>query len=249
MIETIKYIIVDDEKACIDDFKWELSHMNLKLTELGHFTNPIDAIPFINNNKFDLLFLDVEMPQINGFQLLRTIEDIDFQIVFTTAYDKYAIEAFRVNAFDYLLKPVSSKEILRVIEKLNIKNQHTSYISKDSNKNIQDFLNSYQKQIAIYNSGGYDFVDFDDIIRLEASSNYTYITTKTKKYLASKSLIEFRKKLPPDLFLSPHRSHVINKNHVKRFQFDHGVHLIMSNEDEVVVSKGRLSEIKTFLTL
>jgi two-component system LytT family response regulator len=242
MSETIKYVIIDDEQACLQDFRWEAKHATFALHELAAFSNPLDAIAFLEKGGFDLLFLDIEMPQMNGFDLLRSINSIDFQVVFTTAYDKYAIDAFKVNAMDYLLKPISSTELHRVLDKYAAQNY-----TNTANLKVEQFLQKLQGHLSVYDGDGYVFLDFDEIIRLEADSNYTQIITTNKKYLASKSLIEFRKKLPEELFISPHRSHLVNLLHVTKIEYIKSSFLVMDNGDLVRVSKDKSTSIKKLL--
>lgn len=243
MREIIKYVIIDDEQACLQDFRWEAKHSNFALHEIASFSNPLEAVVFLNTGGFDLLFLDIEMPQMNGFDLLRSINSISFQVVFTTAYDKYAIDAFKVNAMDYLLKPISSIELQRVLEKYaGFQNQ-----PHFENLKVEQFLQNEKGHLSVYDGNGYTFLDFDEIIRLEADSNYTQIITTTKKYLASKSLIEFKKKLPEHLFFSPHRSHLVNLKHVSKLENIKSSILVMDNGDSVRVSKDKSTSIKKLL--
>ncbi len=242
MSEAIKYVIIDDEQACLQDFRWEAKHATFALQELASYSNPLEAIAFLEKGGFDLLFLDIEMPQMNGFDLLRSLKSIEFQVVFTTAYDKYAIEAFKVNAMDYLLKPISSTELHRVLDKYAAPNYPNA-----ANLKVEQFLQKLHGHLSVYDGDGYVFLDFDEIIRLEADSNYTRIITTNKKYLASKSLIEFRKKLPEELFICPHRSHLVNLQHVSKLEYIKSSFLVMDNGDLVRVSKDKSTSIKKLL--
>src|SRR5690606_28549797 len=109
----IRYAVVDDEEGAIEDLRWELKNLSQPLLEVGAYTDPAEAIRLLEQKEPDLLFLDVSMPRIDGFGLVESLREINFDIVFTTAYDQYAIEAFRHNAIDYLLKPVSGTELMR----------------------------------------------------------------------------------------------------------------------------------------
>ena len=128
----LKAVIIDDEPKAIQSLMWELGNFNKEIEVMASFTNPDEALTYLENNSPDCLFLDVQMPTIGGFQFLEQLKSIDFAVVITTAYDEYAIKALKYEAIDYLLKPIDSDDLKECIEK--IKNIATSaLILKNSN--------------------------------------------------------------------------------------------------------------------
>lgn len=243
----LRLAIIDDEESCLNDLLWELSNIAEPHNIVCKLTDPSIAIEVLKNVKIDLLFIDIEMPVINGFNLLRLLPRIDFEVVFVTAYDQYAIDAFKVNAMDYILKPVSGSELVRIFNKYLNKPIHTPKTLV--NTKITKFLQENEEKLPIFDKAGYVFVPFKDIIRLEASSNYTMIYTIDNKYFVSKTLNEYRQCLPDTLFLCPHRSHLVNKSFISTLSYEQTTHLTMTDGSTVMVSRDKVKEIKRMLAL
>ena len=183
---------------------------------IGTFTNPLEALEFIKNNPPDLLFLDIEMPKLNGFSLLDNLLPIDFDVIFTTAYDQYAIKAFKYSAINYLLKPITEKDIVAAFSLWQKRGKKTT--DKQWNllqTQIKDVNKDYF-QIAFPTSAGYQVVEIKNIIRCQSDSNYTYIFCKDQnKILISRTLKELEELLSNHGFLRIHQSHLINPQFVK----------------------------------
>ncbi len=240
--KAIRYIIVDDEEGAINDLRWELKDLKFPLQEVAVFSDPVEAVSRINETAFDLLFLDISMPVIDGFGLIERLEQIDFNIVFTTAYDQYAIKAFRHNAIDYLLKPVSENELCRVLEK-HVANRLTRNM-KEQLESFREIFEHTGDKLKIYVKDEYLYIPFADIIRLEAKSNYTTIYTIPQQYLVSYPLKEYEQQLPEEMFIKVHRSHIVNINAIKGIGNSISKYIVMNNDDKVPVSRSKYSTLK-----
>lgn len=199
----------------------------------------------------DLVFLDVEMDDGTGFDLLAKFKSIDFQVIFVTAHDKYAINAFRFSAMSFLLKPIDSDELMNALLKAK------EYIHlKDSNAQYQIFKahllesnNNQDKKIAIKDSNAIHFVQISQILHCESDGPYTtFILKEGNKIVTSKNLKEYEELLLPFGFLRSHHSHLINVQQISRFEKNDGGFLIMSNGDKIPVSQRKKEYILQQLT-
>ncbi len=230
MPETIKCIILDDEKLAIDTLKWQLKEFCDKIEIVESFTNPVAATDFLKNNQtqIDVCFLDIEMPEMNGFEFLNQWKNliIPFDVIFTTAYNDFAVKAFRTNACDYLLKPIDEDDLIDAIQnyrekhhtiknKENLANQIQS-LAKQLNYNLYNLSN---EKISLPTSEGVHVVPLHTIIRLEADKNYTHVFCKdNKKILISKTIKELEINLNPSLFVRIHQSHIVNLNCITMYK-------------------------------
>ncbi|MFZ1751829.1 MAG: LytTR family DNA-binding domain-containing protein [Saprospiraceae bacterium] len=238
----MRAIIIDDEDHCITTLKWDLNKYCPEVEIIGAASDGEKGLVLISELKPDLIFLDVEMPRLNGIDMLARLGTLDFKVIFTTAYDKYAIKAFKLSAIDYLLKPIDKDELMHAIDKvdnLNVKNREQQIETIKHNLNLK----SEFKKIVIPTSEGLLFFDVNDIINLEAQSNYSYIYFKDNtKLLSSKNLKEFEDTLPEDIFFRCHHSHLINMNYIKKYIKGEGGIIILSNEREVEVSRRKKND-------
>jgi two-component system LytT family response regulator len=243
----IKAIIIDDEKDSIDTLKWKLQNYCSDVEVVASFDNPADGIEYIKNNPPDLLFLDIEMPLLTGFDVLEELgRDISFDIVFTTAYDNFGIQAVKFSALDYLLKPVQNKELKEAIEKHLKKLNHKIPAEQIDTllENVKENRKGKRGRIALASKESIEFVDPQDIVACEANSNYTNVyLCEGKKRVISKTLKEFEEMLTPFDFFRPHNSHLINLNRVREFIRGDGGYLVMENKMKVPVSKSRREEL------
>lgn len=248
----IKAVIIDDEKDSIDTLKWKLENYCPDVQVVASFQVPSEGIQFLKENKTDLLFLDIEMPMLTGFDVLEELgKDISFDIIFTTAYDNFGIQAVKFSALDYLLKPVQNKELKEAIEKhLNKTGQ------KVPAEQIEMLINNVHAErkgkrgrIALASKESIEFVDPNDIVVCEANSNYTnvYINEGRKKVI-SKTLKEFEDMLTPFDFFRPHHSHLVNLSRVKEFIRGDGGYLVMENKMHIPVSKNKREELLSLLS-
>ncbi len=237
----IKAIIIDDEKHCIITLQHILS--SIPDVEIVATTqNSLEAKKLIETHQPHIVFLDIEMPNLNGFGVLDQFETIPFKVVFTTAYDQYAIKALKMNALDYLLKPIDSKDILQVIEKFK---SEELIISKNQLIHLQQFINGkMQDTIALSTQEGLVFVKIDEIMYLEASGCYTYIIMKDKlKHLASKTMATFEDVLQDhSLFFRAHKSHIVNLKYIKQYIRGEGGEIIMHDGKNIAMSRNKKQE-------
>lgn len=219
-----------------------------EITKLDFTSNPTEGLERIKNNPPQLLFLDIQMHTMTGFDLLKQIQPVNFDIIFTTAHDQYALQAIRFSALDYLLKPIDANELREAINKFlskeeRLKNKALRYA------NLLHNMDSTEKKdfkLAINTTEGTDFYRTNEIIRLEGESNYTRIYfLNNKKVLASKTLKEYDELLSDHGFIRTHKSHVINKQHVVSYLSDG--FLTMIDQSRVEISRRRQHEIKEIL--
>ena len=210
----IKAVIIDDETDSIDTLKWKLENYCSNVDVIASFDSPAAGVNFLKQNPPDLLFLDIEMPLLNGFDVLEELgRNISFDIIFTTAYDNFGIQAVKFSALDYLLKPVQNKELKEAIEKhLKKTNQKIPAEQIDSLlANVKENAKGTRGRIALASKESIEFVDPNDIISCEANSNYTNVYLhQGKKRVISKTLKEFEEMLTPFGFFRAHNSHLVN---------------------------------------
>jgi two-component system, LytTR family, response regulator len=239
----ITAIIIDDEAKGRLALREKLSAYCPQIKLLAEAANGQEAIMLIQHHKPKLIFLDIEMPRMNGFEMLNELPEKKFHIIFTTAYDQYAIKAIKYAAFDYLLKPIDIEELKTAIEKIDSEENNQT---KKQVELLQQNLQHPKKQLnklAIPTLEGLLFFDITDIIHLEANSNYTniYFTNKTK-ITASKTLKEFEELLPGDIFFRTHHSHLINLNYIKRYIKGDGGQIELQNGTYVDVARRKKDE-------
>ncbi|NBC58811.1 MAG: response regulator [Bacteroidetes bacterium] len=238
----MKAIIIDDEEHCIESIRLLLEKHQPQVEVIAEITSPKEAIDSISLHQPDLVFLDIKMPVMTGFELIAKIRNIDFHVIFTTAYDEYAIKAFRVNATDYLLKPVSPEELVKAVKK--VENSLQQGISSQQLNSLIKQMNSKlnaQEKISLPTKDGVSFIKSEDIIRCEADGNYTKVLCSNKKYLVCKTLKDMEVLLKDNNFHRVHHSHLINLKHINMYHRGKGGVVIMSNGDHVDVSRSRKS--------
>ena len=247
----IRAVIIDDEKDSIDTLKWKLENYCPDVTVISSFEKPADGVSYLKKNPVDLLFLDIEMPMLTGFDVLEELgRDISFDIIFITAYDNFGIQAVKFSALDYLLKPVQNKELKEAIDKHLKKSQQ-----KIPSEQIDLLLNNVQAErkgkrgrIALASKESIEFVDPNDIVVCEANSNYTNVyLIEGRKRVISKTLKEFEEMLMQFDFFRPHNSHLINLARVKEFIRGDGGYLVMENKMKIPVSKNKKEELMGLL--
>ena len=248
----IKAVIIDDEKDSIDTLKWKLENYCPDVNVISSFEKPADGVSYLKKNPVDLLFLDIEMPMLTGFDVLEELgRDIPFDIIFITAYDNFGIQAVKFSALDYLLKPVQNKELKEAIDKHLKKSQQ-----KIPSEQIDLLLNNVQAErkgkrgrIALASKESIEFVDPNDIVVCEANSNYTNVyLVEGRKRVISKTLKDFEEMLIQFDFFRPHNSHLINLGRVKEFIRGDGGYLVMENKMKTPVSKNRKEELMQLLS-
>lgn len=239
---SIRAVIVDDEARARRILEALLTEYCPKVTVVGHAGSVPEAVKVIYAQQPDLVFLDIEMPGELGFALFDYFHEPTFQVVFVTAYQHYAIQAFKVSALDYLLKPLEIEQLARAVDKVRIKAdwalQNEKIQALRLNLNEQRQL----RRLALPVAEGVLFLDVENIFYLKAEGSYTYVVTEKNKVLVSKKLGEFDEiEQHPDFFRS-HRSYLVNLQHLDRFVKGDGGYLVMRNGDSVELSRYKKEE-------
>lgn len=237
----MKIAIIDDELHCIKSLILHLTSLFPECEIVYTSTKPKDSILPLKELKIDLLFLDVEMPGINGFELLEQFDDLPFDVMFTTAYSQYAIQAFKAQAINYLLKPIDENELRDAIQIWNEKNIH----EKNSDE-INHLLKHLKKEgllenkIAVPVTDGFEFLDVKEILYCQSQNNYTYIyLLNGEKVLISKTLKTVESALERFYFLRTNQSFLINPNFMKKYNRSEGGHIVMVDGKQIPVSNAK----------
>jgi two-component system LytT family response regulator len=247
----IKALIVDDEVKARNILRHYIENFVQEITEIRQADSADSAVAILQHYQPDIVFLDVEMPFKNGFDFLTGLPHIPFDVIFTTAYNQYAIQAIRFSALDYLLKPVDPDELKAAVqrhcekkaddeEKQQLYKNLTGNIEK---KSVKDF------RLAVPSSDGVHFFTLEEIIYLEADSSYTHIHLAAKKpFIASKTLRHFEEMLEEFGFLRTHKSYLVNPTHIVRIASDNES-IILSNSASVGMSRRKKDEVLQQLKL
>ncbi|NND52970.1 MAG: response regulator transcription factor [Flavobacteriaceae bacterium] len=235
---TLTAILIDDEPMALDSMSRMLDKHCANVKVIGKTKSPEEAVQLIDALKPDLLFLDIAMPRMDGFALLNAITYKNSQVIFTTAYDEYALQAFKTSAADYLLKPIDVTELKKAVQKVD------EQLQGDSTQNyITDLFERLQQSkknitsIGLPTMEGLDFVKIDNIIYCKSDGNYTQIYLQDGQQLLVTRKIKFmEEKLEKDQFVRVHNSYLVNLNYVKKYMKGRGGTLILSNGDSVPVS-------------
>lgn len=234
----IKVMIIDDEKHCITTLQHLLKNFKDEVEVVATTQQSIHAKALIEEYKPHLVFLDIEMPIMNGLELLEQFTSLPFETIFTTAYDQYAIKALRLSALDYLLKPIDKQELNAALEKYKSKEllttqEQVQQVKKITQQKIMDTL-------ALSTIEGLLFIKMKDIMYLEATSSYTTIfMSNGTKYLASKTLATFEEVMDEAIFFRPHKSYIINLKNVKQYIRGEGGEIIMENGTSISLSRNK----------
>ncbi|MGD1841896.1 MAG: LytR/AlgR family response regulator transcription factor [Thermonemataceae bacterium] len=239
-----KVVIVDDEQAGRQLIKEYLTNYTW-LCIVGEANNGVDAVKIINEFTPDLVFLDIQMPGLTGFEVLPHLEEIP-QIIFSTAYDQYALKAFEVHAVDYLLKPYTLKRFQTAIQKLNFEAATNPVQPLAENLILEQ--PSYPKRILIQHNKRLVNLSTKEIIRIEAFGDYSKLITTEDTYVSNFGIGVLEEKLNPTHFVRVHRSAIINVNFIKAVEkYTNSYDVIMQNEEVVRVSRGYMENLKKLM--
>jgi len=246
----ITAIIIDDEQNCIDSLVFDLQKHCKDVEILESCTTPKQGLLSIKKHRPDLVFLDVQMPWMSGFEMLELLDKIDFAIIFTTAFDQFAAKAFRISAIDYLLKPIDIHDLKEAIKKASEKIQQ-----KSGNDNIANFLQNIKKpevkqRIAVPGREGYEFIEAGKIIYAKAEGSYTHVFLNDKrKLIVSKTLSDIEELLPAEHFQRIHHSTLVNLSHITHLFKTDGGFVVLDNGEKLAVSKSRKESLMERLGL
>ena len=241
MKNLLKVVILDDEPKAVESLKWELTTFCSNVEIVATFTNPLEAQPYLKQHDVDCIFLDIEMPQMDGFRFLDELPNREFAVIITTAYDQYALHAIKERALDYLLKPIDSDDLIEAVKRVE---KHKKSVT--INDTLEELLINLSNQnsnkgsrIGFSFDGKIIFLTSDEIMYCESDGNYTNIhLQKGKKLLISQTLKKVEEKLPKDTFYRVHNSFIINLNQVREYLKTDG-YIVLMNEKKIPVSRNR----------
>ena len=248
----MKAILIDDEPHNLSNLRSLLATYCPSVEVCAVALNAEEGKKALSKHQPDLLFLDIQMPEQDGFEFLRSLNECDFEVIFVTAYDQYAIQAMRFSAVDYLLKPVAISELQNAVERatkqraLKVQNQQIGHLmrwlkAQSQQEELQIALSSWQET---------RFVKTSEIIRCESSNNYTtFFLTDGSALVVSKPIYEYDDLLSSHGFLRCHQSHLVNKTFIKSWKKDVGDVLLLTNGAQVPISRGKKDAIKKALHL
>jgi two-component system, LytTR family, response regulator len=246
----MKFLLIDDEPKARNVLRHYIETFIPETTELMEASSVDDALSCLRHFKPQIVFLDIEMPVKNGFDFLRSLKEIPFDVIFTTAYNQYAIQAVRFSALDYLLKPVDPEELMAAIERYKNKKEKES--GRELYQNLVDNINHEdirRFRIAVPSIEGVQFFMVNEILRLEAEGSYTRIFLTTRKpFVASRTLKHFEEMLENFQFARTHKSHLVNLVHTKGMTADRDF-LVLSDNSTVEISRRKKEEIMHLLGL
>lgn len=238
----IRTIILDDEKHAVATLAWKLEKFCPDIQVVQQFTDAHEALNYLLKEPPELLFLDIEMPRLNGFEVLEELpQPLPFEVILITAYDEFGIRAVKANVLDYLLKPVQNQELKAAIEKYKAKRGITDAASGSTTIPTTH-------RIALATKESIEYVRPDEIVLCSSDSNYTLIhLVGGRKKLISKTLKEVEKSLTGQGFYRAHHSHLVNLHHIREYVRSEGGYLLLSNGQTMPVARNRKDDLLKLL--
>lgn len=240
----LKVLLIDDEERATDALRIMIERSVPQIKQIYVCNDSRKAADIIHEVQPALVFLDIQMPYINGFELLEKMPNKNFKIIFTTAYNEYAIQAIRFSAFDYLLKPVDIEELITSVNRF----LQTSEDFRQQYELLKNIMHNVQApsadefRLALPTKEGVHFLFPSEIVRCESTGNYTrFFTNNNKTYLISKTLGEYDSLLTPHQFIRTHKSHLVNKKYISFI--DHDGFAVLKDNSKVEVSRRRKDEV------
>ncbi len=243
----LEAVIVDDEIKALQSLSWELTNFSDEIKVGASFTDPQEALNYLANHTPDCLFLDIEMPTMDGFQFIQKLTNKNFPVVITTAYNQYAIKALKHEAIDYLLKPIDTDDLKDTIAKIK-KHNSKNFTAERLEKILLNFnAGNIHNRITINTDGKLIFLESDEILYAESDGNYsTLYLVDGQKLVLTKKLKEVNDILPQDSFFRIHNSYIINLHKIKEFLKTDGYVILKSNH-KIPVSRQKKSDFLDLL--
>jgi len=242
----LRSVIIDDEQAAIGALSKKLELYCKNIDVIATCNRAKEGIETILKHKPDLVFLDIEMPWMNGFELLQSFgANIDFKVVFVTAYDQYAVKAFKVKAQDYLLKPVDKDDLIRCVNSISEKHK----IQNQDHDKLKSLLTDIYKPIhsdklILHSKESIDIIKKSDIQYIKAESNYSKVFAQNNNGLiTTKTLMDLEQYLDPNQYMRVHRSYIVNLNYVSKLETTDGIIIKLSNGADIPVSRRKKDEV------
>jgi two-component system, LytTR family, response regulator len=235
-MKLLRAILVDDEKHSLETTSLLIRRFCPDVEIVAELNQPAEAIAAINAGEPDLIFLDISMPQMNGFELLQALTWKQADVIFTTAYDEYALEGFRHGAVHYLVKPIEAHELVESVQRVKKRRQ------EQRSQGGQAL--GLKPKIPVSSLNGIELLEVEQILRCESDGNYTVIVLPQRRVTVSKTLKEIEKQLSDfPYFFRLHNSHLVNLNHVTKYIRGEGGSVILSNLEEIGVSRSKKLEL------
>jgi len=242
-MEMMKAILVDDELSSLQNLQQKITEFCPEIKIVATPGKPEEAIFLIRHHKPDVIFLDIEMPRMNGFRMLEELQNVDAEIIFTTAYNHYAIDAIRISAFDYLMKPISVEDLQSAVNRLMTKHKRQTQEKLSVLKRSLQENRSQEDRIAIPTGEGMEFINIKNIVRIESRSNYSKLHLLSgQTLLVTRLLKDFEEMLLPYRFYRVHHSHVINLTYIEKYIRGEGGQVVMQNGDVIDVARRKKDE-------
>ncbi len=247
----IKTVIIDDEQNNVDNLSILLQKNCPQVEVLASALNADEGERIIHIHTPELIFLDIQMPEKNGFDMLTSLNMFDFEVIFVTAYDQYGIQAVKFSAIDYLLKPINIEDLKQAVQKATLKSAQ-----KKHNLQLENLLNLIQQKqqkqfhrIALQSTKETRFVEPEKIMRCESSNNYTtFFLSNGEKIVTSKPIFEYEEMLQDYGFVRCHQTHLVNKIFIKSWIKEEGGYLLMEDNTQVPISRQKKEGLKFILS-
>lgn len=242
-------LILDDELYCSEALFHLLARHCPQVAPVRMFTDPHEALESVRRESPDIVFLDVEMPFMSGFDFVQAMGPTSASVIFTTAYDMYAVQAFKVNAIDYLLKPIDKSELISAVNKVVQKPQPLN--EQLLSGLIRTALEQQQspRKISIHTVDGIHLLPLEDIIYCKSEGSYSFIYLRNQSPLmVSKNLAEMQELIRSNRFFRIHKSHLINQDHILKVNKAEGGDVIMSNHEHIPIARQRRTEFFEWLS-
>jgi two-component system, LytTR family, response regulator len=242
-MEKLNAILIDDELSSLQNLEQKLTEFCPDINIITAAQKPEEAILLIQLHKPDVIFLDIEMPRMNGFRMLDEIAELNFEIIFTTAYNHYAVDAIRMSAFDYLMKPIAIKDLQNAVERLVKQKQLFTKDKLGVLKNVLQNTKNQDEKIVIPTSEGMEFIPINTILHIESSSNYSKVYfIDGKNILVTKLLKDFEEILLPYRFYRIHNSHLINLKYIEKYIKGDGGQVLLTNGTTLDIARRKKEE-------
>jgi two-component system LytT family response regulator len=247
---TYTAVLIDDEIHCTESLQLLLNIAVPDVKVAAKFNSAPEAIIYLRSHTVDFVFLDIEMPEMSGFEMLNAWEQLPFDVIFVTAYDQYAIKAFTYSAISYLLKPVDEDDLKNTVKRWQEKKTKTLMQNQLSiMRQMLTNTGSPKTKVALPTFEGLEFLEIQNIIRCESDGNYTWLfCTDASKHLICRTLKEVEKVLSENGFIRVHQSHLVNPRFIRKFVRQDGGFIVMEDGHEVSVSRTKKDRLFEFFT-